>query len=104
VADAFERMRAAVLGSELAVDATWLPGGQEPGAAVRALLTRPDERVSLGLTPVIVGTALIEVSTADVPSPVAGDELLIEGVRWVVQGAPIRDERQLFWRLDAAPR
>jgi hypothetical protein len=86
----------------LAAAAIYRPLGR-PSFPVRVLRRRPDQAVSFGGATIVTPAVLFEVRTAEVPEPAAGDEIVIDGIVHVVQGAPRRDLARLVWTLEAAP-
>jgi hypothetical protein len=73
------------------------------GRPVRALVRRPDQQVEFGDTVIVSATAAFEVRVAEVPAPVAGDALEVDGETYIVQGEPRRDAGRLVWTLDTRP-
>ena len=85
----------------LSVAATYTPTS---GAsfALRVALIQPDamSRLAEGLEVISQGTQIL-VRAADVPSPVAGDVVIVGGTSHTVQGVPKhQDEKRLVWVLD----
>jgi hypothetical protein len=87
----------------MAVDATWLPGGAAPGTTIRAIRKAPDHATSFGGARVWSETVQVDVMVAEVPSPEPGDRIVIAGETLEVQGEPMRDRERLVWTLDLRP-
>ena len=87
----------------MAVDATWLPGGVSPGSTIRAIRKAPDDLTTYGGARVWSETVRADVMVAQVPSPAPGDRIVIDGETLEVQGEPIRDRERLVWTLDLRP-
>ena len=87
----------------MAVDATWLPGGVPPGSTIRAIRKSPDELTSYGGARVWSETVRIDVMAAETPSIQSGDCIVIGGETFEVQGEPIRDRERLIVTLDLRP-
>jgi hypothetical protein len=43
---------------------------------------------------------IVEVQIADCPSITAGDQFMIDGITYSVQGTPRRDSERLVWLVD----
>ncbi len=83
-----------------AVDAVYTPSGGDP-AAVRAILSRPDDTVVWRETALARPTCIVEIRVAEVPTPAAGDTLTVDGVTYRLQGRPERDTERVSWRIEA---
>jgi hypothetical protein len=85
------------------IDAVYMPASGEP-VSVRVIARRPDTIVSFGETRIHAETATFEVRAGEVASPRPGDQLIVDGQTFVVQGEPERrDPDRLVWSLDARP-
>ena len=73
------------------------------GRPVRALARRPDIEAEFGDTVIVSATAVFELRVAEVPAPVAGDAIVLDGETYIVQGEPRRDAGRLVWTLDTRP-
>jgi hypothetical protein len=83
------------------VDAAYTPAGGEP-VPVRVIARRPDTVAGFGDTRIHAETATFEVRASEVASRRPGDQLIIDGQTFVVQGEPERrDPDRLVWTLDA---
>jgi hypothetical protein len=86
------------------IDAVYMPASDDP-VAVRVIAKRPDTIVGFGETRVHAETATFEVRTSEVANPRSGDQLIVGGDTFVIQGEPERrDPDRLVWSLDALPR
>jgi hypothetical protein len=82
------------------IDAVYTPAGGEP-IPVRVIARRPDTIAGFGETRIHSATATSEVRASEVASPRPGDQLIIDGQTFVVQGEPERhDPDRLVWTLD----
>ncbi|MEO5338840.1 MAG: hypothetical protein H7841_18455, partial [Magnetospirillum sp. WYHS-4] len=64
---------------------------------------RPDLEAEFGDTAIVSATAVFELRVAEVPAPVAGDAIVLEGETYIVQGEPRRDAGRLIWTIDTRP-
>jgi hypothetical protein len=85
------------------IDAVYTPAGGEP-VPVRVIPRRPDTIVGFGETRIHAETATFEVRASEVANPRPGDQLIVEGQTFVLQGEPERrDPDRLVWSLDVRP-
>jgi hypothetical protein len=85
------------------IDASYTPTGGE-SVAVRVIARRPDTIVGFGETRIHAETATFELRANEVPEPRSGDQLIVGGETFVVQGEPERrDPDRLVWTLDMRP-
>lgn len=85
------------------IDAVYTPAGGEP-VSVRVITRRPDTIVGFGETRIHAETATFEVRASEVANPRPGDQLIVDGDTFVVQGEPERrDPDRLVWMLDMRP-
>ena len=83
----------------MAVDAMFIPQiGQN--APVRVITRAPDVFQDMGRSVIETPTLVLEVKVADCPSLVPGDQFLVGGITYTVQGEPKRDEMRLTWQVD----
>ena len=73
------------------------------GRPVRALARRPDLEAEFGDTVIVSATAVFDLRVAEVPAPVAGDAIVLDGETYIVQGEPRRDAGRLIWTIDTRP-
>jgi hypothetical protein len=67
------------------IDAVYTPTGGEP-VSVRVIARRPDTIVGFGETRIHAETATLELRRSEVASPRPGDQLVLDGEAFVVQG------------------
>lgn len=94
---------AAIFDGPLAVAATYAPaaGGS---FATRVMPSMPDEELTFGRGAISTSTGVFLVPVAAVGNPQQGDIISIDDVgSFVVQGEPKRNERRLWWRIEARP-
>jgi hypothetical protein len=85
------------------IDAVYTPAGGGP-VSVRVIARRPDAIVGFGETRIHAETATFEVWAREVANPRSGDQLVVDGQTFVVQGEPERrDPDRLVWTLDVRP-
>jgi hypothetical protein len=85
------------------IDAIYTPEGGEQ-VSVRVVARRPDTIVGFGDTRIHAETAAFEVRASEIASPRPGDQLIVDGQAFVIQGEPgRRDPNQMVWMLDARP-
>jgi hypothetical protein len=85
------------------VEAIYTPMGGDP-IMVRVIARRPDTIVGFGETRIHAETATFEVKTSEVTEPSPGDQLVVNGDSFVVQGEPERrDPDRLVWTVDVMP-
>jgi hypothetical protein len=88
----------------LAAEALCRAGGADPGIPVRVIVRRPDRIGDFGETRIASETETFDVRTSEIAKPVEGDTLEIDGIRYVIQGEPLRDSERLIWTIEARPR
>ena len=99
----FAAHTAAIFQGPLSVSASYTATGGSP-VAVRVIpsVADPVSRFNGGAFVREAGVFLLPVSV--IASPAAGDTLAISGVgNFTVQGDPVRDDRRLWWRIEARP-
>jgi hypothetical protein len=85
------------------IDAVCTPAAGNP-VPVRVFARRPDTIVGFGETRIHAETATFEVRASEVASPRPGDQLVVGGETFIVQGEPgRRDPEGLVWSLDVRP-
>lgn len=87
----------------LALDALYRVGADDPGRMVRVIRKAPDEVASFGASRVAGATTLLDIRTREVALPGKGDLVTIDGVLHIVQGSPRRDRERLVWIIEARP-
>lgn len=68
--------------------------------AVRVITRAPDVYQNIGQSVIETPSLTLEVQIADCPSLVAGDQFMVDGLTYSVQGTPRRDSENLVWQVD----
>jgi hypothetical protein len=68
--------------------------------SVRVITRAPDIYQDIGQSVIETPSLVLEVQVADCPSVVAGDQFMIDGITYTVQGTPRRDSEQLVLQVD----
>jgi hypothetical protein len=85
------------------MDAVYTPAGGE-AVPVRVIAKRPDTIVGIGETRIHAETATFELRASEVANPRPGDQLIVNGQTFVIQGEPERrDPDRLVWTVDVRP-
>jgi len=85
------------------IEALYTPAGSEP-VPVRVIARRPHVIVGFGETRIHAETATFEVRAIEVANPRPGDQLVVDGQTFVIQGEPERrDPDRSVWSLDVRP-
>jgi len=72
--------------------------------AVRVIARRPDTIVGFGETRIHAETATFELRASAVANPRPGDQLIVDGQAFFIQGEPERrDPDRVVWTLDVRP-
>ena len=99
-------------GVSLAVDAVFARLGQDAlftpqggvDISIRVIGKRPDAIVEFGETRIHTETSMFEVRVNELADPLPGDQVVVGGVSYFVQGEPERrDPHRLVWVLDTRP-
>lgn len=88
--------------AHLARDVVYTAEGGAP-ALVRAILRRPDEVTGFGEARIWSETTRLDLRLAEVPNPLPGDRIEIDGEAFLIQGEPVRDRERLVWTVDLRP-
>ncbi|MEQ1788829.1 MAG: hypothetical protein ABL857_00145 [Rickettsiales bacterium] len=67
---------------------------------IRVITRSPDLFQDVGQSLIETPTMIVEVQIADCPSITAGDQFMIDGITYSVQGTPRRDSERLVWLVD----
>lgn len=70
---------------------------------VRVISRQPDTVTGFGDGQFNVSTTLFDVRISEVPDPQIGDQVICNGITYVVQSEPKADREQLIWTLDVRP-
>ena len=87
----------------LSKPATYLPAGASASLPVRVIAKQPDAVVGFGDGQLHVSTVLFDIRSLDIPEPAKGDQIVCEGVTYIVQAEPKADRERLVWTLDVRP-
>jgi hypothetical protein len=68
--------------------------------SVRVITRSPDLFQDVGQSFIETPSMIVEVQIADCPSINAGDQFMIDGITYSVQGTPRRDSERLVWLVD----
>ena len=85
-------------------DAIWRTGGVGAGVAVRVIRKSPDKIVGFGDSRAVMASALIDVRSAEMALPAAGDTVEIDGSLFDIIAEPTADTLQLVWTCEASVR
>ncbi|MBZ0130599.1 MAG: hypothetical protein K8F59_15985 [Rhodobacteraceae bacterium] len=86
----------------MARDVVYTADGGTP-VLVRAVTRRADEITSFGEARIWSETTRIDLRVAEVPNPLAGARVEIDGDAFLIQGEPRRDRERLVWTVDLRP-
>jgi hypothetical protein len=92
------------LDPNLASDALWRVGGAGDGIAVRVIRKSPDRIVGFGDSRAVMPSILVDVRTAEVALPAAGDTVEIAGSVFDIIADPTADTLRLVWSCEASLR
>lgn len=87
----------------LAKSAVYIPKDLSGSFSVRVMAKQPDTLAGFGAGYIHAATSLFQVQTKDVPQPVVGDQLTVDGVTYTVQSEPTADQDRLLWTLNTVP-
>lgn len=68
--------------------------------SVRVITRAPDVYQGVGGSVIGTPTLVLEVQVSDCPALVPGDQFMIDGITYAVQGVPRRDSERLVWQAD----
>lgn len=85
-------------------DAIWQTGGVGAGVAVRVIRKSPDKIVGFGDSRAVMPSALIDVRSAEMALPAAGDTVEIDGSLFDIIAEPTSDTLRLVWTCEASVR
>ncbi len=71
-----------------------------PSRPVRVITRAPDVYQNVGISVIETPTLVLEVRVSDCPALVPGDQFMIDGILYAVQGSPRRDSERLVWQAD----
>lgn len=70
---------------------------------VRVIARRADAITEFGEARLWSETTRFDVRVAEVAAPRPGDQIVINGITYIMQGEPLRDRERLVWTLDTRP-
>lgn len=82
----------------LGVDAVYRANGKD--IAVKVILKSPDQILDFREAHIHTPTHLMEIRVTDGSRPQAGEEILLDGTRYRIQGEPVQDRHHLVWKLE----
>lgn len=85
----------------MAADATWRAGGTGPAVPVRVIRRAPDRVEGFGAGRFVTDTTLLDLPLLVLPDLAEGDTVEVEGTRYTLRGAPVRDSLRLVWTAEA---
>lgn len=94
---------AAIFDGPLSVAAIYTPATGAP-LPIRVIPSIGDRAIAFGAGSFVAGVGIFLIRTAAIAEPAEGDVLTVDDVgTFIVQGAPVRDDRRLWWRVEARP-
>lgn len=87
----------------LSKPATYLAFGTSTPYPVRVIPKQPDTVVGFGDGQLHVSTTLFDVRSLEIPDPAVGDQIVFDGISYIVQSEPKTDRERLVWTLDVRP-
>lgn len=87
----------------LSKPATYLAFGTSTPYPVRVIPKQPDTVVGFGDGQLHVSTTLFDVRSLEIPDPAVGDQIVFDGISYIVQSEPKADRERLVWTLDVRP-
>ena len=85
--------------TNMASPATFVPQIGSP-LSIRVIIAAPDDYHKIGVSVIDAPTQRLAVKVADCPVIAQGDQFIINGITYTVQGEPRREELQLIWDVD----
>ncbi len=83
-------------------DAIYIADGGAP-VLVRIVARRADAVTDFSDARLWSETTRVDLRVAEVPAPLPGDRIEIDGDAFLIQGEPIRDRERLVWTIDLRP-
>lgn len=87
----------------LARTALYRSGGLGDGVSVRVIAKRNDQISEFSDISIVSATARFDLRVSEVPEPLEGDTITLDGETFIIQGEPIRDTERLIWTVDTRP-
>ncbi|WP_086930616.1 head-tail joining protein [Agarilytica rhodophyticola] len=88
--------------TRLGRDAMYVSSASPPYEC-RVIPRRPEHLLSLGEHRVHTEDPHIEFRVSEIPSPVKGDEIIVDGRTYRIEEEPRLDQHQLIWHTETLP-
>ncbi len=82
----------------LGLDALYRVNGED--TAVKVILKSPDQIIDFREAQIHTPTNMMEVRVTNIAKPRAGDEIILDGASYRVQGEPVQDTQHLVWKME----
>lgn len=86
----------------IARESVYIADGGAP-MLVRVVSRQADAITDFGDARLWSETTRIDLRVAEVPAPLPGDRIEIDGEAFLIQGEPVRDRERLVWTVDLRP-
>lgn len=87
----------------IARTALYRSGGVGDGVPVRVIAKRNDQISEFSEISIASASARFDLRVSEVPEPVEGDTITLDGETFIIQGEPVRDAERLVWSVDTRP-
>ena len=84
--------------------AVYQPQDGSDSFTLRVAVKLPDTITGFGISRIHTPTSLFDVPAMDVPQPMIGDQLTVDGMTYVVQSEPTADIERIIWTLNCIPQ
>lgn len=82
----------------LGLDAFYRVNGED--TPVKVILKSPDQIIDFREAQIHTPTNMMELRVTEIAKPKAGDEIILEGTSYRVQGEPVQDKHHLVWKME----
>ena len=82
----------------LGLDALYRANGED--TPIKVILKSPDQIVDFREAQIHTPTNMMEIRVTDIAKPKAGDEIILDGASYRVQGEPVQDTHHLVWKME----
>ena len=82
----------------LGLDALYRVNGED--APVKVILKSPDQIIDFREAQIHTPTNMMDVRVTEIAKPKAGDEIILDGASYRVQGEPVQDTHNLVWKME----
>ena len=82
----------------LGLDALYRVNGED--IPVKIIMKSPDQIVDFREAQIHTPTSMMEVRVMDIAKPKAGNEIILDGTSFRVQGEPVQDTHHLVWKME----